>query len=80
MIVLFMVYMVSCSGCLGYIVIGVNLKNNLNVKVIVVDFNVILLGLKVYVEGYGYVIVVDIGLVIKGNKIDVFFFEKLLVY
>lgn len=45
-------------------------------KVIVVDFNVILLGFKVYVEGYGEVIVVDIGGVIKGNKIDVFVFNK----
>lgn len=41
---------------------------------IFVDLKVIKFGLKVYVEGYGMVIVVDMGGVIKGNKIDVFFF------
>lgn len=45
-------------------------------KLIVVDLSVILLGLKVWVEGYGVVIVGDIGGVIKGNKIDVLMLDK----
>lgn len=40
--------------------------------VVVVDLWVILFGIRFYVEGYGFVIVFDIGFVIKGNRIDVF--------
>ena len=38
---------------------------------IAVDPNVIPLGSKVYVEGYGEAIAADTGGAIKGNKIDV---------
>lgn len=40
---------------------------------VAVDKNVIPLGSKVYVEGYGYAIASDTGGAIKGNKIDLYF-------
>ena len=66
----------SCNGCSGITKIGINLKNNPNLKVIAVDPRVIKLGTKVFVEGYGYAIAGDTGGAIKGNKIDVFFPTK----
>ncbi|TQR19366.1 3D domain-containing protein [Psychrobacillus vulpis] len=63
----------NCNGCTGITSTGINLKRNPDVKVIAVDPNVIKLGTKVYVEGYGYAIAGDTGGGIKGNKIDVFF-------
>jgi len=41
--------------------------------IIAVDPNVIAMGSKVYVEGYGYAIAADTGGDIRGNRIDVFF-------
>ncbi|MFH0348753.1 ubiquitin-like domain-containing protein [Bacillus vallismortis] len=73
-------YTASCSGCSGHTATGVNLKNNPNAKVIAVDPNVIPLGSKVHVEGYGYAIAADTGSAIKGSKIDVFFPEKSSAY
>ncbi|MBU2661740.1 ubiquitin-like domain-containing protein [Bacillus cabrialesii] len=73
-------YTASCSGCSGHTATGVNLNNNPNAKVIAVDPNVIPLGSKVHVEGYGYAIAADTGSAIKGNKIDVFFPEKSSAY
>ncbi|MEF2290823.1 LysM peptidoglycan-binding domain-containing protein [Virgibacillus dokdonensis] len=64
-------YTASCDGCSGVTATGVNLNNNSNAKVIAVDPNVIPLGSKVYVEGYGYATAADTGGAIKGNKIDV---------
>lgn len=50
---------------------GINLRDNIDAKVIAVDPNVIPIGSHVYVEGYGYAIAADrIGH--KGNWIDVF--------
>ncbi|WP_249292276.1 G5 and 3D domain-containing protein [Metabacillus flavus] len=66
-------YTASCSGCSGRTATGVNLKANPNAKVIAVDPDVIPLGTKVYVEGYGYAVAADTGSAINGNKIDVFF-------
>ena len=66
-------YTAHCAGCSGITATGFNLKANPNAKVIAVDPNVIPLGSKVYVEGYGYAIASDTGGAIKGNKIDVFF-------
>lgn len=66
-------YTASCNGCSGITATGLNLKNNPNAKVIAVDPNVIPLGSKVYVEGYGYAVAADKGGAIKGHKIDVFF-------
>jgi len=48
--------------------------------VIAVDPNVIPLGSKVYVDGYGYAVAADTGGAIKGNRIDVFFPTKEQAY
>ncbi|OZU89517.1 hypothetical protein CIL03_07350 [Virgibacillus indicus] len=61
----------SCNGCSGYTATGINLKANPNMKVIAVDPNVIPLGSKVWVEGYGEAIAGDTGGHIVGNRIDV---------
>jgi len=73
-------YTASCNGCSGTTATGINLRANPNAKVIAVDPNVIPLGTKVYVEGYGYAVAGDTGSAIKGNKIDVFFPSKSAAY
>lgn len=65
-------YTASCEGCSGITATGINLIENPNAKVISVDPNVIPLGSKVHVEGYGDAIAGDTGGSIKGNKIDIF--------
>ncbi|MDF2037873.1 LysM peptidoglycan-binding domain-containing protein [Cytobacillus oceanisediminis] len=65
-------YTASCEGCIGITKTGVNLIDNPDAKVIAVDPDVIPLGSKVFVEGYGYATAEDIGGGIKGNEIDVF--------
>jgi len=65
-------YTAYCNGCSGITKTGINLRENSSLKVIAVDPNVIKLGTKVFVEGYGYAIAGDTGGAIKGNKIDVF--------
>ncbi|RNF38325.1 G5 and 3D domain-containing protein [Planococcus salinus] len=65
-------YTASCTGCSGITATGINLKANPGLKVIAVDPNVIPLGSKVWVEGYGHAIAGDTGGAIKGNKIDLF--------
>ncbi|WP_064093404.1 3D domain-containing protein [Rossellomorea aquimaris] len=65
-------YTANCAGCSGTTATGVNLLENPDAKVIAVDPNVIPLGSKVYVEGYGYATAEDTGGAIQGNKIDVF--------
>ncbi|AYJ75166.1 putative cell wall binding protein [Bacillus phage BSP36] len=65
-------YTAYCAGCSGVTATGVNLKANPGQKVIAVDPNVIPLGSRVYVEGYGEAIAADTGGAIKGNRIDVF--------
>lgn len=69
-------YTAYCEGCSGTTYTGINLRANPNQKVIAVDPNVIPLGSKVWVEGYGEAIAGDIGGAIKGNKIDVFLEHK----
>lgn len=64
-------YTAECKGCSGITYTGVNLLKDRNAKVIAVDPNVIPLGTKVYVEGYGYATAEDIGSAIKGNRIDI---------
>lgn len=64
-------YTATCNGCSGVTATGIDLKANPNAKVIAVDPNVIPLGSKVWVEGYGYAVAGDTGGAIKGNKIDV---------
>lgn len=69
-------YTASCAGCSGITATGINLKTNTNQKVISVDPNVIPLGSRVWVEGYGEAIAGDTGGAIKGNKIDIFIPSK----
>lgn len=65
-------YTAYCAGCSGTTATGQDLRANPNQKVIAVDPNVIPLGSKVWVEGYGTAIAGDVGGAIKGNRIDVF--------
>ncbi|MGD6780686.1 MULTISPECIES: 3D domain-containing protein [Bacillaceae] len=69
-------YTASCEGCSGITATGINLLENPDMKVISVDPDVIPLGSKVWVEGYGEAIAGDTGGAIKGNKIDIFIPEK----
>lgn len=73
-------YTAYCNGCSGITKTGLDLRKNSDLKVIAVDPNVIKLGTKVHVEGYGYAIAGDIGSAIKGNKIDVFIPTKSEAY
>lgn len=65
-------YTAHCEGCSGTTSTGINLIKNPERKVIAVDPNVIPLGSKVWVEGYGAAVAGDIGSAIKGKRIDVF--------
>ena len=65
-------YTAFCAGCSGVTATGLNLRANPSQKVIAVDPNVIPLGSRVYVEGYGQAIAGDTGGAIKGNRIDIF--------
>ncbi|MBS4201471.1 DUF348 domain-containing protein [Bacillus sp. FJAT-49732] len=69
-------YTAYCNGCSGITATGINLRANPNLKVIAVDPNVIPLGSKVWVEGYGYAVAGDTGGAIKGNRIDIFVASK----
>lgn len=73
-------YTAYCNGCSGLTKTGLNLRKNPDLKVIAVDPNVIKLGTKVHVEGYGYAVAADIGSAIKGNRIDVFIPNKTRAY
>ncbi|MDZ5711285.1 3D domain-containing protein [Jeotgalibacillus haloalkalitolerans] len=65
-------YTAYCAGCSGVTATGIDLRSNPDQKVIAVDPNVIPLGSRVWVEGYGEAIAGDTGGAIKGNKIDLF--------
>lgn len=65
-------YTANCEGCSGTTKTGIDLHANPDKKVIAVDPDVIPLGSKVHVEGYGEAIAGDIGGGINGNEIDVF--------
>lgn len=69
-------YTAYCTGCSGTTANGTNLRANPHLKVIAVDPNVIPLGTRVWVEGYGEAIAADTGSAIKGNRIDVFIPNK----
>lgn len=64
-------YSANCNGCSGITATGINLNANPDMKVIAVDPNVIPLGTKVWVEGYGNAVAGDTGGAINGNRIDV---------
>ncbi|KMY55566.1 peptidoglycan-binding protein [Bacillus sp. FJAT-27231] len=64
-------YTAKCAGCSGVTATGIDLNANRNAKVIAVDPNVIPLGSKVHVEGYGTAVAGDTGGAIKGNRIDI---------
>lgn len=65
-------YTAYCEGCIGITKTGQDLRKNPHLKVIAVDPEVIPLGSRVWVEGYGEAIAGDIGGAIKGNRIEVF--------
>ncbi|NRD77458.1 DUF348 domain-containing protein [Bacillus sp. BRMEA1] len=65
-------YSEDCNGCTGQTATGLNLRANPDMKVIAVDPNIIPLGTKVYVDGYGYAIAADTGGAIKGYRVDLF--------
>ncbi|XXM72635.1 3D domain-containing protein [Lysinibacillus sphaericus] len=65
-------YTAHCEGCIGITKTGVDLIANPDARVIAVDPDVIPLGSKVYVEGYGYARAEDTGGAIKGNRIDIY--------
>src|SRR5699024_6454512 len=54
-------YTASCDGCSGTTATGVDLNENSDEKVIAVDPDVIPLGSKVHVEGYGTATAADTG-------------------
>lgn len=60
---------------------GVKVKRDArSFSTIAADLNVFPLGTILYIPGYGYGVVTDIGSAIKGNKIDLFFDKKEDVY
>jgi 3D (Asp-Asp-Asp) domain-containing protein len=56
-------------GCSGYTANGNRLRRGL----VAVDPNVIPLGTRLFIEGYGYAVADDVGSAIKGNHIDLAF-------
>src|SRR5699024_11079938 len=64
-------YSANCNGCSEDTAKGINLNDNPDLKVVAVDPDVIPLGTKVWVEGYGNAVAGDTGGSIKGNRIDV---------
>lgn len=69
-------YTTDCGGCSGVTATGMNLNANPDVKVIAVDPDVIPLGSRVHVEGYGTAVAADTGGAVDGRTIDVFFPTK----
>ncbi|WP_186575962.1 LysM peptidoglycan-binding and 3D domain-containing protein [Aquibacillus kalidii] len=73
-------YTAECTGCSGITATGINLNEDRDKKVIAVDPDVIPLGTKVHVEGYGQAIAGDTGGAIKGNRIDIHVPTKDIAY
>ncbi|WP_081988465.1 3D domain-containing protein [Halobacillus sp. BBL2006] len=69
-------YTAFCEGCSGTTYTGIDLRANPDKKVIAVDPDIIPLGSKVRVPGYGVAVAGDIGGDIQGHRIDVFIPEE----
>lgn len=63
-------YTAQCNGCSGTTADGTDLNANPDENVIAVDPDVIPLGAKVHVDGYGDAVAADTGGAINGDKID----------
>ncbi|HET7521865.1 MAG TPA: ubiquitin-like domain-containing protein [Bacillales bacterium] len=73
-------YTANCGGCSGITATGIDLRANPDAKVIAVDPDVIPLGTRVWVEGYGYAVAADTGGAVNGRTIDVFFSTRSEAY
>ncbi|GGF12834.1 hypothetical protein GCM10010954_09450 [Halobacillus andaensis] len=69
-------YTAFCEGCSGITKTGIDLREDPDQKVIAVDPDIIPLGSKVRVPGYGEAIAGDTGGAIQGHRIDLFMEEN----
>ncbi|WP_431799672.1 3D domain-containing protein [Halobacillus andaensis] len=69
-------YTAFCEGCSGITKTGIDLREEPDQKVIAVDPEIIPLGSKVRVPGYGEAIAGDTGGAIQGHRIDLFMEEN----
>lgn len=69
-------YTAFCEGCSGITKTGIDLREDADQKVIAVDPDIIPLGSKVRVPGYGEAIAGDTGGAIQGHRIDLFMEEN----
>jgi 3D (Asp-Asp-Asp) domain-containing protein len=69
-------YTKDCPGCSGITKTGIDLNQDPHKKVIAVDPDIIPLGSKVYIPGYGTAVAGDTGGAINGHHIDVYLESK----